>query len=166
MTTIVDGTTGITFPSAIAGVSATQQYSSRVLQVQTGYAGAQQSTTSTSYVDSTLSASITPISSSSKILVCVTICGIYIANAGNYLQAGIVRGSTVVVDNFTGAGPGYNGSNGGTGGSGSVNYLDSPSTTSSTTYKVQYKSTTSSQAVYLMNGGGPISSMILMEIAA
>jgi len=156
--------------SSITGLASSGGFSSRqtgeVLQVVQGTAGSQISTSSNSYVDSTLLASITPTSSSSKILVMVTICGIYISNAGNYLVAGVVRGSTLVVDNFTGAGPGYNGSNGGNGGSGSVNYLDSPATTSSTTYKVQYKSATSSQAVYLMNGGGPISSITLLEIAA
>jgi hypothetical protein len=173
----IANTNGAVGDSLIASVSASKLTGSRtlpnsvvpagsVIQVVTATASSQISTTSTSYVDSTLLASITPSSASSKILVCVTICGIYIANTGNYLQAGIVRGATLIVDNFTGAGPGYNGSNGGTGGAGSVNYLDSPSTTSSTTYKVQYKSTTSSQAVYLMNGGGPISSITLLEIAA
>ena len=61
MTTIVDGTTGITFPSAISGVSATQQYSGRVLQVVSATKTDTFSTTSTSFTDITgLSVSITP----------------------------------------------------------------------------------------------------------
>jgi len=49
MTTIVDGTTGITFPSTISGVSPTQQYSGRVFQLITVYLDNVVTTTSSNH---------------------------------------------------------------------------------------------------------------------
>jgi hypothetical protein len=66
MTTIVDGTTGITFPSTISGVSATQQYSGRVLQVVNATYNTQISASALD-VATGLAGTITPTSSSSKI---------------------------------------------------------------------------------------------------
>jgi hypothetical protein len=72
MTTIVDGTTGITFPSTISGVSATQQYSGRVLQVVTATYSTESDYNSVSFADTGLTATITPTSATSKILILVT----------------------------------------------------------------------------------------------
>jgi len=98
------------------------------------------STTSTSYVDITgLSVSITPKFSSSKILVILSLSGSETAGFGYQL----VRGSTAICIGDSGGGSRKQAS-GGTSvrdingvNNGSVNFLDSPATTSSTTYKVQ-----------------------------
>ena len=102
------------------------------------------STASTTYVDVTgLSATITPSSSSSKILVLLNgVAGMSGAISG-YIQ--LVRGSTALLTGDTTAG--YTSSSGPNfyGGSADGNnnetfaivYLDSPATTSATTYKAQ-----------------------------
>lgn len=184
MTTIVDGTTGITFPSTISGVSATQQYSGRVLQVVSTTKTDNFSTTSSTLVDITgLSATITPTSSSSKILVMVAI---QVGGENNYYaEFSLLRGSTAI-GNYTG------GSGGTVGfmGANSVNdysqyyietaanqYLDSPATTSATTYKMQVQSLnqTAGQSTVYVNRTYEVSNSIratgssvitLMEIAA
>ena len=181
MTTIVDGTTGITFPSAIAGVSATQQYSGRILQVVSTTKTDNFSTTSSTLVDITgLSATITPTSASSKILVMVAI---QVGGENNYYaEFSLLRNSTAI-GNYTGGSggtPGFMGAN-------SVNdyaqyyietaanqYLDSPATTSAITYKMQVQSMNSPLTIYInrtFDVGNAIrctgSSVItLMEIAA
>ena len=111
-----------------------------VLQVVNATYSTQSSTTSTSYIDTGLTASITPSSSSSKILVIVHQTGIgKVAGGGGYrIAINLLRGSTQLTQFELGSA--YTSSSliniiGGTG----VCYLDSPSTTSSTTYKTQYK---------------------------
>jgi hypothetical protein len=98
------------------------------------------STASTSYVDITgLSVSITPSSATSKIYVVLSISGS--ENAGWGYQ--LVRGSTAICIGDSGGGSRKQASGGisvrDTNGiaNGSVNFLDSPATTSATTYKVQ-----------------------------
>jgi hypothetical protein len=102
------------------------------------------STTSSSFVDVTgFSASITPSASSSKVLVIVNMST---SSSDNSIAARLYRGSTLI-----GAGDGSsNRSRSNSGGSAyhstlgntnmmvqNITYLDSPSTTSSTTYKIQ-----------------------------
>jgi hypothetical protein len=50
----------------------------------------------------------------------------------------------------------------------SIVYLDSPATTSATTYKPQYKQTTNAndKTLYMQNGNGGASTITLMEIGA
>ena len=160
MTTIVDGTTGITFPSAIAGVSATQQYSGRVLQVVQGTFGPSDTTTSSStFIDTGLSASITPTNSSNKILVMVSQD---MGKQTNDLNAIIqlVRGSTAlatILNAYTASSASLLYINTG------YTYLDSPATTSSTTYKTQVRS---SNGLASARFGAITATIVLMEIAA
>jgi len=129
-----------------------------VLQVvQSGSNGT--STASTSYVDSGLTASITPTSSTSKILVTVNgVCRATNVRGGFAL----VRGSTQLF--------GYQEANG-TGNQVpySFTFLDSPATTSSTTYKLQI-AVAAGSGTFGINDAGAISSgnlnyITLMEIA-
>jgi len=137
----------------------------RVLQVVQATTSTPVSTTSTSFVTSGLSASITPSSTSSKVLVTVTL------NAANQNTNGsailtIFRG-TVAGTNLYGA----NGfctmyaSSGNTVANAVTNYLDSPATTSATTYTVGLKtgSVLSSASVQDTN---TTSTITLMEISA
>ncbi len=119
----------------ISKVSQQGMYAGAVLQVVQGTYSTFTSISSATIADTGLSASITPSSSSSKVLVLVNICGIYTASSNGYARFLIVRGSTALI-NF-GTASGY-GTSGGVGGSDAGAYLDSPATTSSTTYKIQW----------------------------
>lgn len=134
----------------------------KVLQVVVGTIGNSVTTTSTSLVDTGLTASITPSSSSNKVLVLATITGAGVAN-GDGVKMKLFRGSTDL---------GFISSTGTYSGTGSkvdleygwsVSVFDTPSTTSSTAYKVQHSATTSG-TIYI-SGGNSISSITLMEIA-
>lgn len=138
----------------------------KVLQVVTNTRSTDFTTTSTSFVDSGLSASITPSSTSNKILILVNLntCSTT-SNSGDGAGMQILRGATSI---FSDSWFIYNsGTVGLQANAGSFNYYDSPSTTSSTTYKVQVKCRTNSMGINV-NGasGGPIASLTLMEIAA
>jgi len=121
-----------------------------ILQVQsTALTAATFSTNSTTYVDVTgLSVSITPRSTSSKILVMYQFnCGVDSAAQGIFMQ--LVRNSTsIFVGDAAGSRPQTTSVNGVTSAYGILNmsgtYLDSPATTSATTYKIQM----------MVNGGG------------
>ena len=161
MTTIVDGTTGITFPSAIAGVSATQQYSSRVLQVVSNFSASQITTTSTSFVTTGFSLSITPINSSSKIVAMFS--GMMYSNTSTAEpQIALYRGGSslgIFTDLFSSSGAIIGGA--------SFMYLDSPSTTSSTTYTLYFRQgNTGSGGTIYIGPNGTTFGIILQEIAA
>ena len=139
-----------------------------VLQVVNATAGASQSTTSSTFVDTTLSASITPTSSTSKILViCQPNIRVY-NNSGSDARGDfrILRGSTEV-SKFRARCYDYGGSGAILDIGSSLVGLDSPATTSSTTYKMQYAK---HQGVAVeLNGGGSaddLSTLTLIEISA
>jgi hypothetical protein len=136
------------------------------------------STSSTSYIDTGLTATITPKSSSNRILIFVGLNNIS-QNSGSVVGFNIVRGATTLINNTSG---GYATTNlawitGGGGGmsqdsrkinSGAMQYIDSPATTSATTYKVQMK--TEANTGYLnqwaLNSDvGSVSFITLMEIS-
>jgi hypothetical protein len=151
-----------------------------VLQVLQAVKTDTQSTTSTSYVDVTgMSVSITPTSASSKILVMVKTNNISIPDAnGVYLN--IVRNSTTLVSSTAGGSTDTNDAWGTGGGGGmtnndrkysnpSLDYLDSPATTSATTYKVQMLATGSTgyfNRWAVNTDQATVSSITVMEIAA
>jgi len=185
MTFIVDGTTGLTFNDSstqnvtalnAANINAGTLGKARlptgsVLQVVQGTSSTATSISSTSYTDTSLSASITPTSATSKILVLASMSGRFYVNANLNRQffLSIVRASTTVFVKCT------SDLQAGTGTSGyaiwpiidSLIYLDSPATTSSTTYKIQGKvSDTNNATVIDINPTATSSSsIILMEIA-
>lgn len=145
----------------------------KVLQVvqslDTGYIAI---TTTNTWSDANLSASITPSATSSKILVIISqqIDFYNNNNTATGAFARLQRGTTTIWNGsataewvgqipFAGGGPRQNIS---------IVYLDSPSTTSSTTYKPQYKQTTNAndKTLYMQNGNGGASTITLMEIGA
>jgi hypothetical protein len=143
----------------------------KVLQMVSATYSTQTVIASTSFSDSGLTASITPTSATSKILVMVNQQA-YITRNSDQQGAGIqlVRGATNI---FTGDAEQFyvyvgTGSNAGQIGlQATLLYVDSPSSTSSLTYKTQWKaaSTANSGQVTLQNASG-VSSIILMEIGA
>jgi hypothetical protein len=133
-------------------------------------------TTSNTWADlGNLSQAITPKFSTSKILVSCQI-GCVEHSANSYLVAfKYVRGSTTIggaFDSGTGGSTGIRGQ-----GSGDTNavydavlpqFLDSPSTTSATTYKVQYNNYNGNTFYYLRDAGlneSYIATLTLTEIA-
>jgi hypothetical protein len=135
------------------------------------------STTSTSFTDITgLSATITPTSATSTILVMVTVSGtgtdVSLAGGTGYV---ILRGSTQIAVN-TSLPQDYTGqlSIRSLGPSTAVtlnhatNFVDSPATTSATTYKIQGKA--AAGTLYINRDGdnenGSVSTITLMEISA
>jgi hypothetical protein len=151
---------------------ATPAAGGKVLQVVYGSTSTYTTTTSTSYVDTNLSASITPTSATSKVLVLVTQqgCGRDTTTAGEYLRFKLLRGASdalLITDIFA-----HNASAGTFVNNGltmAANYLDSPATTSATTYKTQFRSGGGTQVVvqnYYAASANTTSTIILLEIGA
>ena len=138
-----------------------------VIQTVFGTHDTEVSSNSSTFIDTGLTATITPTSSSNKILVTVMQNGVYKdQNAGAGAQIQLLRASTVISQLAKRAG----GDNG-TGSSavqsiGTVgaSILDSPSTTSATTYKTQFKSASNASSVYCQVYTCD-STIILQEIA-
>lgn len=136
-----------------------------VLQVVQGSYATVTTNSSSTYADTGLSASITPTSINSKILALVTLQGSGKDSSNTTLQLRLVRDATVI-STFTTATIGYNAvSQSNYVGSNAYNYLDSPATSSLTTYKVQFSSGNNSSFVAVQNAGST-STITLMEIAA
>jgi hypothetical protein len=138
--------------------------SSGGLVVQIVYASTTTETSSSTgtYVDTTLTATITPTSASNKILVFVTHGANQKETNNTSMGMRLMRGATeisrIMLDG------GKNGTNdrqdfGGT----SLNYLDEPATTSATTYKTQFASTGGNAIVWVQTAGSR-SSIVLMEV--
>jgi hypothetical protein len=123
---------------------------------------------SSTLADTGLTATITPTSATSKILVLVDLNGCGKDTGNTYMRTALLRGATTL--SFLGVFEGYTGGSGSTFyGNISTNYLDSPATTSATTYKIQYSSVSNVASVYINTGQGgsyPTSTLTLMEIAA
>jgi len=147
-----------------------------VLQVVSASIGSQTTSTSTTYADTGLTASITPSSASNKILVLVSqginAVGAAAVGYGNQTNAGVqlLRGATVLIVPGSDSGGKYSMGVAATGTLAlwaivGMNYLDSPATTSSTTYKTQFAKGTSGMGAVYANDGAGGSFITLMEIA-
>jgi len=155
MSMIIDGTNGLTFNNAT-----TQASAGVVLQVVQATSTSNATTSNTSFVTTSFSATITPKFSTSKVLIFhAAPCYNNTANYG--IDLTMYRGGTNIAPN-TAFGSIYAAS--------SVslatiafNYLDSPATTSATTYTVYFKSTYGGTVTYNVGGAG--ASIILLEIA-
>jgi hypothetical protein len=141
----------------------------KILQVVQATTTTETSLTSATWTDSGLSASITPSSSSSRILVMTT----QVLNLGQSDDTGIMaggtrllRGSTNIFTPYEGSGISFYESDFYRGIT-SMHYVDSPSTTSSTTYKTQiYLAITGGGASIAAQPASAQSSIILMEVGA
>jgi hypothetical protein len=144
----------------------------KVLQVVQGVTTTETVIASTTLTDTTITATITPTASTSKILVLVMAQSTqYRAADATYTAATLFRGATAIVeypsDKFGGITVASSPSEINFRRLTSINYLDSPATTSATTYKVQSAAhnTSSSGSVRYQTGSTP-STIILMEIGA
>jgi hypothetical protein len=155
-----------TLTTASQGISYSSMPAGSVLQVVSATYGTLTSTSTDTFVDTGLTATITPKFSTSKILIISNQNGIAktTSSASNSIGFRLLRGSTSL-GNF-GVFVGYTANTqDNVTGSVSFNYLDSPATTSATTYKIQFNSSLNSGAVNVQNGS-VLSGITLMEIAA
>lgn len=142
---------------AAGAPSRSQLPAGTVLQVVQSTKTTATSTTSTSFVDAGLSASITPTSSTNKILVLVS--GIAYASGGGFTYTTLYRGTTTNL----GQASGFVKATGGNSQPMPFNYLDSPATTSSVTYNVYIAG---SGTTSYFGESGFACTITLMEIAA
>ena len=156
MSLIIDGTAGATFPNSTVQASA-----GSVLQVVSATYATTTSTSSTSLVNTGLTASITPKFSTSKVLVFVTQqeCANSAVTTG--LKLALLRNGSVIHTFAFYAGYISNAANA----CYSTNYLDSPSTTSSVTYSTQFAVSTANGSCTVQNDSA-VSTITLLEIAA
>jgi len=138
----------------------------RILQVVSASTSTEVNSASATHVDTGLTATITPQSSSSKVLVYVAHpqCLKSDANSFNCINMRLLRGSTVI--QTIGTVVGFTASN-------SSNifgitgiHLDSPATTSATTYKTQFCSQFGAATVTTQFGNAGTSTIVLMEVSA
>ena len=140
----------------------------KVLQVVQGTLTSDASTTSGSYVDTGLTVSITPSAATSKIMVIVNYKAGSLhtgTQSANLSAFNLVRDSTQLqgitfgIDKYSAtAGAYYNAV--------ALSYLDSPATTSSTTYKSQFLAATANTTAHLFAASTSIASIVAMEIGA
>ena len=145
---------GTSLPSGIS--------TGKVLQVINGTSTAETVKTGSSTSDTGLSASITPASTSNKILAFAHVQGVGKDNDG-YVTLKLVRGSTNLAT-FEQRGGDTDTQNTNKVGGCSITYLDSPSTTSATTYKVTV--TGNGNSYVQVGDSNPTHSITLMEISA
>ena len=157
-------------------VWATPAGGGKILQVVQATSDTVTTSTSTSFADSNLSATITPSSASSKILVITSqMMRIFRTSTGMEANWQLVRGATAILTYDYATLNGIMSLNVAANTSGNLalsgivpmSYLDSPATTSATTYKTQISAafTTSSGSVTAQFGGLK-STIILMEVGA
>jgi len=151
MALILSGDTGPSFVQSAAMPTGS------VIQTVTNTTTSQVSTSSTSFVSATLAVSITPTSSSNKVFVIVNTTAQ--GSTTNSLYYTIYRGAT----NLGGASLGmalFSNGNGNEFPFG-MSYLDSPNSTSSTTYTVYFRTNTGS---VFMGENNVVTSITAMEI--
>lgn len=156
-------TFGGTLATASRGISNASVPSGGVLQVINSSFNTYVSIASATIAATGLSATITPLFSTSKVFAIFCMAGISASQASCGAHFELYRGSTSVATGDDIAAWGSTSAI-----SSNLNYLDSPSTTISTTYSVYWKRT-GSGTMYLNNytsgAGSTYSWLTLMEIA-
>jgi hypothetical protein len=137
----------------------------KVVQIVTATNSTQAANSTTTFADTGLTATITPTSASNQVLVFANQNGIQKtgSNADNALNLRLVRGATTISNIaqqslYTGTALDLLGS------TISTVYLDSPATTSATTYKTQFANSNSSSQVFVQRSSVPVSTIVLMEV--
>jgi hypothetical protein len=165
-----DGSGTIALQNQLSGMTGVSMPTGSVLQVVNGNTStAVTSTAVSTWVDTGITATITPSSTSSKIIVQINICGIWRNSGEAWNRAGFqfLRGSTVI--GVTALAQGWDRTTSENREAGAMySIYDSPSTTSATTYKVQFQaealSSTTGIAVQ-KDGNSGQSNIFLYEIA-
>ena len=136
----------------------------KIAQVVFGQTNTQLSSSSTTFVTTGLTATITPTLNTSKVLVLVSQNGVQktVGNSNNGVSLKLLRGATVF--SLFGEVLGFTNSALVNIVSGSVCYLDTPATTSATTYVTHFAQSFSATAAIEVQSNSAMSTMILMEV--
>ena len=136
----------------------------KILQViNAAYSTVATNNTST-FADTGLTATITPSSITSKILVFVALNGVGKASSDTSVETQLLRDAVVLAKTSVFASLSTSSAQTGVGGI-PVTYLDSPATTSATTYKMQFRSWANSARARVQEESAT-STITLMEVAA
>jgi len=138
----------------------------KVLQVVQATTSTQALNSTTTFADTGLSATITPTLATSKVLILISHqgAGHDASNASDSVNFRILRGATDL-GTFN-AQFGYQNASEWFLAHWGTNYLDSPATTSATTYKTQFSSNVAASSSYVNKSNVGISTIILLEIGA
>jgi len=120
------------------------------------------STNNSTWISTNLSASITPLSATSKILILGQHGSVRINSASNGISIRIVRNSTAIAQPVSELLYNTNGIDV----MAPFQYLDSPATTSSTTYSTDFKLLTGTGGTGQINANSVPAYITLMEVAA
>ena len=139
-----------------------------ILQVVNATYATEVTSSSSTFADTGLTATITPTSASSKILVLVNQVGCGKATNNTYLYLRLMAaGSEILIFERTAA---YTNTTGSVSvGSCSATFLHSPATTSAVIYKTQFASSNNQAIVYVQQAGNSLtasSTITLLEVAA
>ncbi len=136
----------------------------KVLQVVNATYSTSTSSSTSTYADTGLTATITPTSATSKILVFVNQAGLAKDTGDTVISLKLLRGATSLIEFERGAGWTGNGNTIQVAAA-ATTYLDSPATTSATTYKTQFNSV-DNVAIVRVQRLSSASTITLMEIGA
>jgi hypothetical protein len=137
----------------------------KVLQVVQATYSTQTSNSTSTYADTGLTVNITPSAATSKVLVFYSLAASKSSgNSNNGLNLKLLRGATVIAG-YESIGLGYTGTAIQSNFNVAQQYLDSPSTTSATTYKLQFCNDTIQASVSVQHAN-TASIITLMEIGA
>ena len=160
-----------TLPTANGGTGATSYNPGKIAQVISGGTSTGTSTSSTSFVDSNCTVAITPTASDSKVLLQFSGNGIFVTAQATAMAFQLVRTVGGVSTNLSTKFARYVGymttlaALNDMQEACSFEFLDSPSTTSATTYTIQIQRETGSGSVTLC-ANGQASSFVAMEVLA
>ena len=165
------GSTGnvLTVASGVPSWAAPAGGGGKVLQVLQDTNTGIVSTNGTTFVTTNCAQSITPAAASSKVLVNLTLTNVATTNGTKTVYVTLRRNGTDIADLGTSIGYTPVTTSYAYGGTISISYLDSPSTTSSTTYEAFFRSSASGTTVYIGNYDGSntaTSAIVVMEIGA
>lgn len=141
---------------------------SKVVQIVTATTTTSTTNLTSTYADTTLTATITPTSASNKVLVFVTQNGCIKlrdnTNPNTWFNLRLLRAGTEIT-----LGEQMGGYNNGAGnvtgfGTSAINYLDAPATTSATIYKTQFRGNAASTEGMTVQGSSSVSFITLMEV--
>lgn len=145
-------------------LSASTVTNGSVIQMVYGFTATQVATSSSTLIDTGLTATITPKSSTSKILVCIQQSGLLKLTNDTYMLLNLYRGASNISTILAQGGVTQNTTTTGFGGAG-VMVLDEPATASAVTYKTQFNSV-NNNSVTAVQHSGAMSTIVLMEVAA
>ncbi len=155
------GTTGQVL-TVSGGVPAWGDITQKVVKIVAATTTTETSSSSATYADTTLTATITPASASNQILVFVSQNGLQKVSSDTGVDLRLMRGATNIATFGLAIGANAASTTHFDGGS-SVTILDSPATTSATTYKTQFASSSGTAAARVQMNSVR-SSIVLVEV--